>query len=257
VIVGDYEYHLVEEVRSGRMTRRELVRRASVFGVAAPTIGALLAACGGEEESGSEKTATPKRGGTGRFGITVPAADVDPVTAFSTGATMTVQVAGEYLCFPDPEYKLDPRLATSWNADAPDEWTFTIRQHVQWHDGSPMTVNDVVATFDRLTDPKVNSAALSAFQGILSNGNIEKVDEQTVKFHLDRGFVDFPYLVSPFNYNSIILPQNYEVGQFTQGKIGTGPYVLQQYTPKQSAKFVKNPNYWDPKLPYMDAVEIR
>jgi peptide/nickel transport system substrate-binding protein len=258
VIVGDYEYHLVEEVRSGRITRRELVRRATVFGLAAPTIGALLAACGGGGESGSEKkTVAPKRGGTGRFGITVPAADVDPVTAFSTGATMTTQVAGEYLCFPNPEYNLDPRLATAWNPDAPDEWTFTIRQGVKWHDGTPMTADDVAATFDRLTDPKVNSAALSAFQGILSNGNIEKVDEQTVKFHLDRGFVDFPYLVSPFNYNSIILPKNYEIGDFIKGGVGTGPYILKQYTPKQSASFAKNPTYWDASLPYMEAVEIR
>ncbi len=258
--MGDYEYHLVEEVRSGRMTRRDLVRRATVFGLTAPTIAGLLAACGGNDEQGAGGTTQEgpaKRGGTGRFGITVPASDVDPVTMFNTGAIMTAQVAGEYLCFPDPEYKLDPRLATSWEPQAPDTWAFKIRQGVKWHDGTPMTVDDVVATFDRLTDPKINSAALSAFQGILSKGNVEKVDEETVVFHLDRGFVDFPYLVSPFNYNSIILPTNYTVGDFVKGGIGTGPFILKQYTPKQSAQFEKNPNYWDKSLPYMDAVEIK
>jgi len=263
--VGDYEYHLVEEVRAGRMTRRDLVRRATVFGISAPTIAALLAACGGGEGGGETGAATTggaasanvTKGGTGRFGITVPASDVDPVTMFNTGAIMTSQVAGEYLCFPDPVYKLDPRLATKWEASAPDTWTFTIRQSVKWHDGSPLTVDDVVATFDRLTDPKSNSAALSAFQGILSKGNVEAVDKQTVTFHLDRGFVDFPYLVSPFNYNSIILPKNYEIGTFTNGGIGTGPFILKEYTPKQGATFDKNPNYWDPALPHMDAVEIK
>ncbi|MGH2847983.1 MAG: ABC transporter substrate-binding protein [Thermoleophilaceae bacterium] len=256
--MGDYEYHLVEEVRNGRMTRRDLVRRATVFGLAAPTIGTLLVACdSGEEPDPSKTPVRPTRGGTGRFGVTDPAADVDPVSAFSTGATMTMQVAGEYLCFPDSEYVLEPRLATSWKADAPDEWTFTIRQGVTWHDGSPMTVDDVVATFDRLTDPEVNSAALSAFRGILSKGNTEKVDAETVKFHLDSGFVDFPYLVSPFNYNAIILPRDYEIGQFTKGRVGTGPYILERYTPKEGARFVKNPNYWAKRLPYMDAVEIR
>jgi peptide/nickel transport system substrate-binding protein len=257
--VGDYEYHLIEEVRSGRMTRRDLVRRATVFGLTAPTIAGLLAACGGKEEGAAGTTAggQAQRGGTGRFGITVPASDVDPVTMFNTGAIMTSQVAGEYLCFPDPEYNLDPRLATSWEPQGADTWAFKIRQGVMWHDGTPMTVDDVVATFDRLTDPKVNSAALSAFQGILSKGNIEKADEETVVFHLDRGFVDFPYLVSPFNYNSIILPKRYTVGDFVKGGIGTGPFVLKQYTPKQSARFEKNPNYWDKSLPYMDAVEIK
>jgi peptide/nickel transport system substrate-binding protein len=255
--MGGYEYHLVEEVRAGRMTRAELIRRASVFGLSIPAISGLLAACGGSDKKASNGTKGVKRGGTGRFGIPVPASDVDPVTMFNTGAIMTAQVAGEYLCFPDPKYRLDPRLATKWKASAPDEWRFTIRQGVKWHDGSPLTTDDVVATFDRLTDPKVKSAALSALQGILSKGNTEKIDEQTVVFHLDRGFVDFPYLVSPFNYNSIILPKNYEVGQFTKSKIGTGPFILQQYTPKQGAKFVKNPHYWDKSLPYMDAVEIK
>ena len=259
----DYEIHLVEEVRAGRMTRKDLVRRASVFGLSMPAIAALLAACGGGGGGGGGSTnegdggGTPKKGGTGRFGITVPASDVDPVTMFNTGAIMTTQVSGEYLCFPDPEYKLDPRLATSWNASDPKTWEFKIRQGVKWHDGSDLTVDDVVATFDRLTDPKGNSAALSAYTGILSKGNIEKKDEETVVFHLDRGFVDFPYLVSPFNYNSIILPQNYEIGQFTKGGIGTGPYILKQYTAKQGATFTKNPNYWDKSLPYMDAVEIK
>ena len=74
----------------------------------------------------------------------------------------------------------------------PDEWTFTIRQGVLWQDGTPLTVDDVVASFDRITDPKVGSAALSAFAGVLSNGNIEKVDDQTVKFHLDRAYGGLP-----------------------------------------------------------------
>jgi peptide/nickel transport system substrate-binding protein len=256
--MNDYEYHLLEEVRSGRMTRRDLLRRATVFGLTAPAIGALLAASGvGAAPRSSKRTVPATRGGTGRFGVTVPAADVDPVNAFSTGATMTAQVPGEYLCFPDVDYNLEPRLATSWTAEAPDEWTFTIRQGVQWHDGTTMTVDDVVATFERLTDPEVNSAALSAFRGILSHGGTEKVDEETVRFRLDRGFVDFPYLVSPFNYNAIILPQNYEIGQFTEGGIGTGPFILESYVPNERATFVRNPNYWDPDLPHMDGVEIR
>jgi peptide/nickel transport system substrate-binding protein len=263
--VGEYEYHLIEEVRAGRMTRRDLVRRATVAGLSLPTIGALLSACGGNDNKGSSSTDTTstessgpvKRGGTGRFGITVPASDVDPVTMFNTGAIMTSQVAGEYLVFPDPEYNLMPKLATEWNGVQPDVWEFTIRQGVKWHDGSNLTVDDVVATFERLTDPKSNSAALSAFGGVLTQGGTEKVDDQTVRFNLERGFVDFPYLLSSFNYNAIILPANYEIGTFTNGGIGTGPFVLTEYTAKRGVKFEKNPNYWDKGKPYMDAVEIK
>jgi peptide/nickel transport system substrate-binding protein len=262
--MGEYEYHLVEEVRSGRMTRRALIRRATVAGFSMSAIGTLLAACGGDDDAaegttgGTTTTAGDvKRGGVGRFGITVPASDVDPVTMFNTGAIMTSQCAGEYLVFPDPEYTLIPKLATEWSGTQPDVWEFKIRQGVKWHDGSDLTVDDVVATFERLTDPASQSAALSAFGGVLSAGGTEKVDEETVRFNLDRGFVDFPYLVSSFNYNSIILPANYEIGSFTNGGIGTGPFILTEYRAKQSVTFEKNPNYWDKGKPYMDGVEIK
>jgi peptide/nickel transport system substrate-binding protein len=118
-----------------------------------------------------------------------------------------------------------------------------------------MTADDVVATFDRLTDPDNESAALSAFQGILSYEQTEKVDDKTVRFNLDRPYVDFPYLLSLFNYNALVLPKNYEMGSFSKGNIGTGPYILKEYRPEQGATYVKNPNYWGKGKPYMDGVE--
>jgi peptide/nickel transport system substrate-binding protein len=65
-----------------------------------------------------------------------------------------------------------------------------------------------------------------------------------VTFHLDRPYVDFPYLVSAFTYNSFILPKNYKAGSFTKGRIGTGPFVLTKYTPKVGATYVANKHYW-------------
>jgi hypothetical protein len=44
---------------------------------------------------------------------------------------------------------------------------------------------------------------------VLSAGNVERKDDQTVTFHLDRVYSDFPYLVSAFTYNSLITPKNY------------------------------------------------
>jgi len=67
-----------------------------------------------------------------------------------------------------------------------------LRQGVSWHDGSPFSADDVVATMNLLTDPSVNSSALSAFKGIFSHGNIEKVDDHTVTFHLDGRSSTFP-----------------------------------------------------------------
>jgi peptide/nickel transport system substrate-binding protein len=129
------------------------------------------------------------------------------VTLFNEGAILTMQLACEYLCYPRANGTLEPKLAVSWHATKPDTWTFNLRKGVKWHDGKAFTADDVVATFNLLTDPKVASSALSAYKGVLSPGGVKKVDAHTVRFHLDRGYVDFPYLVSALVYNAAILPK--------------------------------------------------
>jgi peptide/nickel transport system substrate-binding protein len=261
--VNDLEYHLLEEARSGRMSRQQLLVRASVLGVSLPALSAILAACGSSSSSsstsGSSSPGAVKRGGTFRLGVTQPAQDVDPVTMYNEGAIATANVAGEFLAFPNPDYSLDPRLATKWSPvnSNPKTWDFQIRPGVRFQDGSPMTADDVVATFNRLTNAKLASAALSAFAGVLSDGQVEKVNQSTIRFHLDRSYADFPYLVSAFNYNCIILPKSYKIGDFTKGNVGTGPFILKTYTTNQQATYVKNPHYWDPSLPYMDGVTMK
>ena len=260
--MDELEYHLYEEARTGRMTRQQLLVRGSVLGISASAMGAILAACGTSASDSSSSTPSGagaiKRGGTLRLGVSVPAQDVDPVTMFNEGAIATSNIALEYLCYPDPSYVLQPKLATKWapGADA-STWDFTIRQGVQWQDGTPFTVDDVVASFDRLTDPKSKSAALSQFAGVLSAGNIERKDDQTVTFHLDRVYADFPYLVSAFTYNALITPKNYEIGTFTKGGIGTGAFILKSYQNGQQATFTKNPNYWDKGKPYLDGLVMK
>jgi len=111
----DYEYHLVEEVRAGRLTRRQLIVRATVAGLSASSIGTLLAACGGSSakstSTGASAAAGPvKRGGTFRLGCAVPTADVDPVFLFDQGGIFTAQLAGETLCKRMADTSLQPRL---------------------------------------------------------------------------------------------------------------------------------------------------
>lgn len=257
--MDDYEYHLLEELRARRLSRRGFLRRASVMGIGLPAASAILAACGQGSTgggSGNAPAGPPRRGGTANVAITKPAALVDPITLYNQGGQTTAQIAGEYLCFPRADYTLDPRLAVSWSAKAPDTWTFVLRQGVKWHDGRPFTADDVVYTMNLLTDPSVNSSALSAFKGIFSHGNIEKVDDHTVTFHLDQPFVDFPYLVSSFNFNAIILPAGYQIGQFAKGRIGTGPFIMTEYQAETGATFVRNPDYWDPQYPYLDGIKL-
>jgi len=264
--MNEYGYHLVEEVRNGRITRRQLVGRATVFGLSASSIGTLLAACGGSSKTASSTSAAAgpiRRGGTLIVGAAAPTADVDPVFTADQGGIFTMQLAGETLVKRLADTSLQPRLATAWRqVGGAKEWEFTLRQGVKWHNGAPLTADDVVATFKTLTDPKIASSALSAFQGVLTPGGVSKVDAHTVRFSLERPYVDFPYAVSDDNYNSIVLPADYKKGTFSKGGIGTGAFILKSFTPKQGATYVANRNYWgkDAKggaLPYLAGAEMK
>ncbi len=249
----EYGHHLVDEVRAGRMTRRDLIRRGTIIGLSLPTIGALLAACGGDDdEAAGPATEERKRGGTMRIAMIEPTAALDPVTNFDTASIAAAQMVGEYLAWVERDTTLRPVLATGWEPDeTAKSWTFTLREDVTFSDGTPLTADAVVATFDRLTGPDVDD---SDFAGILSNGNTEKVDDLTVTFHLDRAFVDFPALAGVSNYNAVILPSDYG-GNLAKSPIGTGPFLLTEVG-RQGLTFEKNPNYWQKGLPLLDGAEF-
>ena len=255
------EYGLIDDVLTGRMSRRDLILKMLAAGASLSAITGLLAETGiGGEAEAAELAAppvAPKRGGTLKIGFLVPAASTDPVTLFNEGAILTLQLACEYLCYARPNGTLEPKLAVKWSSTKPDTWTFHLRKGVKWHSGKPFTADDVVYTFKMLSDPAVASAALSAYKGILSPSGVKKVDSHTVRFHLDRGYVDFPYLVSCLVYNSAVLPKGYKIGDFVKGGVGTGPYILTKYTPKVGATYKRNPHYWAKGLPYLNGVEMK
>jgi peptide/nickel transport system substrate-binding protein len=150
--------------------------------------------------------------------------------------------------FSDQHLTLQPQLATSWSPNATaDVWTFKIRQGVKFHDGSPLTADDVVYTYKLQTDPKNASNALSAFGGVLTPSGVKKVDSSTVAFHLTAPNGNFPYLTSSDNYNMIILPNGYNPANWEKSFIGTGPFVKKSYTAKVGASFTRNEQYWGPK----------
>ena len=252
--------NLLEALRKNQVTRRQFLVRASVLGLSTTFAGSLLAACGGTSSSGASSSpsasASPKKGGTMRVAMVAPTASLDPVTMWDAGAIATVQQVCEYLVWVENDLTLRPVLAESWTPNgAADTWTFKIRSGVTFNNGQPLTADDVVATFKRLSDPKGGSAALSNFKDILVPAGIRAVDQSTVEFGLEKAFVDFPYLVSSANYNAVVLPANYK-GEFDKNAVGTGPFVLKSYSQKQGASFTKNPSYWQTGLPYLDGVEL-
>ena len=243
--------HVVDEFLAGRLDRRGLLREGSRFGLALPLIGGLLgtAAPFGARRALAQTggAQTGQRDATIRVASAVPSGPVDPLTTASTGGLLLLMQTGEFLVFNEPDLALRPMLALSGNSNEDGTvWTFALRPGVKFHDGRPLRADDVVATVDRLADPKNGSNALSVFRGVLSPGGARKVDDLTVEFRLDAPNGNFPFLVSSDNYNAIILPADY-AGDFERSFIGTGPFRLDKYAPKVGASFIRNPDYWGPK----------
>ena len=179
-----------------------------------------------------------------RAGITTPAAAINPLTVADQGGLDMLAQTGEYLTLAAQDLTLKPVLATSWSANtAADVWTFKIRQGVKFHNGSPLTADDVVYTYKLQTGPGKNSA----LGGVLTPSGVVKVDDFTVAFHLAAPNGNFPYLTSSENYNMIIMPNKYDPTKWQSSFIGTGPFVLGSYTPKVGASFTRNPSYWGAK----------
>jgi peptide/nickel transport system substrate-binding protein len=257
----EYADHLLHEVQSGRMTRRQLLVRATVIGLSATAIGRLLAACGGgttaTTSTSPSASVAAKAGGTLKVTMPSPIVAVDPTTMYDTGSIAIAQQVAEYLVWVNNDLTLRPVLAEKWSPNADGTvWTFNLRQGVTFQDGKPFGADDVVATMDILLNPKTVSAALASFQGILSQGGVQKVDDSTVAFHLDQPFADFPYMVASTNYDCLILPSTYKTGTWQKNPVGTGPFTMTKYVAKQSATFVKNPTYWQSGRPYLDGVDV-
>ena len=262
----ELENHLIDEYVNRKISRKELMRRGTAVGMSIPVLSFIAAACGGDDDDdgasqtgGGETTAgAVQPGGTVRVALIQPTTEPNPLLVQDEGGAGMLGSTGEYLSFSDENLELQPRLAESWEPnDDGSVWTFKIRSGVTFHNGAPMTSEDVVATFEKLINPDGGSAnAQSALGGVLSAGNMEAPDETTVVFNLDAPNGNFPTLVSSANYNAIIIPADLDPADWGQTFEGTGPFKLQSFTPQQGATFVRNDAYWGDKA-NPDTVDVK
>src|SRR6266516_8035845 len=221
---GEIANHVIDEFAAGRLTRRDFIRRGTVVGISVPLLGSILAACGSSgsssSPSGGSSSAAGKPGAVIRAGIVTPTGAINPVTVADQGGLDMLAQTGEYLILSTQTLTPKPVLAESWSPNsAADVWTFKIREGVTFHNGQPLTADDVVYTFKLYTSPKAPNPTLA---GVLVPSGVQKVDDHTVAFHLQAPNGNFPYLVSSDNYNTIILPNNFDPAKWESSFIGTG-----------------------------------
>ena len=145
----------------------------------------------------------------------------------------------------DPQGNVVGNLAENYNLTADGlTWTFKIRQGVKFHNGDPLTADDVVFSLQRFGS-KDSTNPWSPY--ILKNSeSITATDSSTVVYKAQRP--EWPLKI-PFAWTRI-LPKNYflQTGQdgFRTNPVGTGPYKFSRWVPKTSMEFDANTDYWGP-----------
>jgi peptide/nickel transport system substrate-binding protein len=252
---GPLENNLIDELVGGELDRQDFLRRATMFGLGAGSIGALLRLVGETDLAFGAPLETAQSGGTIRVGIPVFGASLEPYLLNEGGALAFAGIPGEYLTFTTPQGNVAPWLAASWkpNADA-TVWTFQLRKGVRFHNGKEMTSADVVACLKHYVS-KGSNAGLSPFydaDGVSARG------KYTVVVRLKSPIGVFPYLVSQTTYQAIIQPAAIVAKPGTwvaSGMIGTGAFRLRRYVDKRSAELVRNNAYWGGRPP-LEGVRI-
>jgi peptide/nickel transport system substrate-binding protein len=200
--------------------------------------------------------AEPRRGGSLRVSVDQAASVIHPLRTRVNPEYLVTELLYSNLTHLLPDMTAAADLATAWSVDATGtEWTFLLRNGVQFHDGSPFTSADVLATFKAILDPKTASPARSNVGPII---DVAAPDPHIVVFKLATAFADLPVALA---YTSArIIPAAYATAgnleKLSRQAVGTGPFKLLSYEPDSRIVVIRNENYYDPPRPYLDRVEI-
>ncbi|RWC50485.1 ABC transporter substrate-binding protein [Mesorhizobium sp.] len=225
-------------------------RRQFMGGVGALVLGVSLLPLGIRAAQ-----AAPKQGGSVRFAIN-DGAQTDSYDPATWQSSFTQVVFGGTLCNALTELDANgvavPDLAESFAASADLKvWTFKLRPNLKFHDGAPVTANDVIESYRHHMGPKSSSAAKALVDAIV---DVKGDGDGAVVFTLSGGNADFPYLVS--DCHLVVMPAKAGGGLDWERGVATGPYIIEDSQPGIAVKMKRNPHYHKPGQPYFDAIEF-
>src|SRR5262249_27125475 len=223
--------------------------------VGAATLGSsgVLTACGSSSSAtSSPATGTPKRGGTLHAGL-VRGTSSDTLDANSSLSYVDyarlLQLYNSPVAFgTDAKIHFSLMDEITPNSTA-TEWVMRLRPGVTFHNGKDVTADDVIYTFQRIMDPK-NPKSGAAQLTSLEYKTIQKLDKRTVRLPFSSPFSPLLQILADGYF--FIVPVDYDA----KAPVGTGPFKFKSFTPGQQSTFVRNENYWETGLPYVDELVI-
>jgi peptide/nickel transport system substrate-binding protein len=187
---------------------------------------------------------------------------LDPYAHTESGTSSFLHHIYEPLVRRDAELKFEPALALSWEVIEPTRVRFVLREGVTFHDGSPFTSADVVASIARLIHPDARARG-----NIAGVERAEAVDEYTVDLVLGAAdpllinkltgvfIMDEEWLVA----NNAVTPGNTTTGVVTYASDnanGTGPFMLESRQPDAQTVLTVNPDWWDTPIHNLTRIEF-
>jgi peptide/nickel transport system substrate-binding protein len=278
--VHPYIPELEELYRGGRITRREFLRNAALLGMSLASAGTFLAACaqGTPAPTKAPATEAPAEAPTEVPPTAMPVSEVkrggilrseygwipymeDPATD-GVGTGNVGRNVAETLTWVDDDNVPHPLLCERWEpSEDAKEWTLYLQRGVTFNNDKPFNADDVMWNFQHWLDPDVG-AGMGGKLSMLSSTGVEKVDDYTVKLHLDRPFYGIPWLL--YDYPGLIAPaggwDDFYHGD-AEHAIGTGPFLMKEFVPDERMELVRREDYWQNgvdgrPLPYLDGVRV-
>ncbi len=186
-------------------------------------------------------------------GANLSAGHMDPQTSQLDVSAMVQRAVLDSLVFQEADGSFTPWLAKKWTvSEDGTSYTFDLRDDVTFTDGEPFNAEAVKANFDRIADPETASAQAASMLGGDYYVGTEVVDDYTVRVNFTQPYAPFLQAASTANlgfYSPKVLKD--DADQLKAGgpdvTVGTGPFVLSEYTPDQEIVYTRNADYaWGP-----------
>lgn len=189
-------------------------------------------------------------------------ASLDPIKAVGLPEIQVIRDLFEGLVNQNEKGELVAGVATKWHSNDNRIWTFSLRDNARWSDGSPVTAEDFVYSWQRLVDPKNTSpfawfaalAGITNAQAIIDGKmpadklGVTAVDSHTLRIRLDKPVPYFPSLTANFSLYPVPEAAVAKWGQdWTKpgNLVGNGAYTLSERVVNEKLVVVANKNYWD------------
>lgn len=233
-------------------------RRISLLLVTVLMMTALTGCAGGTDKSsednslvGADTTPTgePTYGGSVVVGIQQDIDSLDPHKATAAGTKEILFNIFEGLVKPDENGNLINAVASDYTISEDGlTYTFTLRDGVKFHNGNPVTAEDVKYSLERVSGLLNGEVLMSTMKTITS---VTISDDKTVLVTVDS---PNPELI--YSFTAAIIPAGSGEAEGAE-PIGTGPFSFVSYVPQEGIVLAKHTEYWQEGLPYLDEVTFK